>query len=113
MIDVSDIVNGIREEIRATPKYTDLHVEKRVREGAIWKLFIAENSQDRNQLDESLEGARVWWKGPPTGYAEVLSVVPDESQINLRFASGEPPNTGETIRVYLPQYRDALPDTVV
>lgn len=110
MIEVSDILNGIREEIRSTPDYVDFRVTGHAREGALWKVFISADDKGRNELDESLEGARAWWKGLPPGTAEVLSVMPDESQINLRFASKPPPNAGDTLRVYLPQYLDKLFD---
>lgn len=110
MIDVADILNGIREEIRSTPNYVDFHVNSCSAEGSLWRVFISADDKGRNELDESLEGARVWWKGTPPGTAEVLSVVPDESQINLRFASKSPPPAGETIRIYLPQYLEKLED---
>lgn len=108
MIDVADIVNGIREEIRATPKRVSFRVESKMRDGAVWKVFISTDDKGRNELDESLEGATVWWKGPPNGVAEILSVVPDESQINLRFASIDPPAAGNVIVVNLPQYLEKL-----
>lgn len=110
MIDVSDILNGIREEIRSTPDYVDFRVRATTRVGALWKVFISSDDKGRNELDESLEGSRVWWKGTPPGTAEVLSVVPDESQINLRFATKIPPSDGAYIRIYLPQYLEKLED---
>lgn len=108
MIDPNDIIYAINEEIRATPDHVDFGVESKVRDGSLWKVFISPNAAGRNELDESLEGARVWWKGEPPGTAEVLSVVPDESQINLRYATKEPPARGEKIRIYLPKYLEKL-----
>lgn len=110
MIDVADILNGITEEIRSTPDYVDFRVTTYAREGALWRVFISADDRGRNELDESLEGARVWWKGTPPGTAEVLSVIPDTSQINLRYATKTPPESGELIRVYMPQYLEKLAD---
>lgn len=110
MIEISDILNGIREEIRSTPDFVEFKVKQHMREGALWKVTLSTDERGMNELDESLEGARVWWKGTPPGTAEVLSVVPDDTQLNLRFASKAPPDAGERIRVYLPKYLQKLED---
>ncbi len=110
MIDVADIISGITEEIRQTRDYVEFHVTVSQRDGAIWKVGIEESDRNRNELDESLEGARVWWPGPPNGTAEVLSVIPEDSLINLRFANRPPPAAGKSIRVYLPKYLEKLLD---
>lgn len=59
-------------------------------------------------MDESYEGATAWWPGPPKGAADVLSVVPGESQLNLRFATALPPGRDEQIWIYPPQFLAAL-----
>ena len=64
-------------------------------------------SERNAQLDESLEGAAAWWPGPPRGSADVLSVVPEELQINLRFATAEVPQRG-WIRIYPVRFLDKL-----
>ncbi|MGH7963961.1 MAG: AAA domain-containing protein, partial [Candidatus Binatia bacterium] len=58
-------------------------------------------------LDETLEGSAAWWPGPPKGGADILSVIPETQQINLRFATASPPQNGK-IRIYPPCYLEAL-----
>ncbi|MEO8372283.1 MAG: DEAD/DEAH box helicase, partial [Candidatus Solibacter sp.] len=58
--------------------------------------------------DESLEGSESWWAGPPKGAADVLSVIPEEEQLNLRFATAPLPAAGERFRVYPPMYLERL-----
>ncbi|MDR3701066.1 MAG: AAA domain-containing protein [Candidatus Sulfopaludibacter sp.] len=50
----------------------------------------------------------MWWPGPPKGSADILSVVPDEWQINLRFASPAPSQRGGQLKIYRPQYLEKL-----
>src|SRR5262249_26612052 len=87
----------------------DGQVQNVERMGAVWKVWI-EPFQTRQHLDESLEGSAVWWPGPPKGTADILSVVPDEWQINLRFASTRPPAPGGRIKIYRPQFLEKLED---
>ncbi len=108
MIEIGDILNGIREEIRATPDYVAFTIKRSIREGSIWKIILSSDEKSLNELDEALEGALVWWPGNPPGTAEVLSVVSEESQLNLRFATQTPPENGKILRVYLPQYLNKL-----
>lgn len=108
MIDHIDLIEGIKEEIRATPHFIEYTVLGKEREKALWKITISVQDKSRNELDESLEGAAVWWKGAINGTAEILSVLPEDSKIILRYASQAPPESGEKIRIYLPKYLEAL-----
>jgi AAA domain len=46
--------------------------------------------------------------GPQKGSADVLSVVPEEWQINLRFATSRPPDPGGRLKIYRPQFLENL-----
>ncbi len=108
MLNAADIANGVREERLAADRFIDFKIESKRQERALWIITIAFDSRHKNELDESLEGAAVWWGGKPAGTADVLSIIPDELQINLRYASKAPPDKGELIRIYLPQYLEKL-----
>ena len=104
----SDILTGIEAELNDTPSYFDYDVSRTEREADVWKIYVALSDQTSKGLDESLEGATAWWGGPPKGAADVLSVIPENEQINLRFATAQPPDKGGNIRLYPPQYLRAL-----
>ncbi len=103
-----EIIRGIDSELSESSKYLDFVVRKSIREQDIWKIFVDMPLGRQRGLDESYEGAIAWWGGPPKGAADVLSVVPDEQQINLRFATVEPPEEGGMIRIYPPRYLESL-----
>lgn len=104
----SHVLNGISAELARAVKYVDFRVTGRRQEGPFWLLSVEVPATARMGLDESLEGASAWWKGPPKGAADVLSVLPEAQQINLRYATGTPPGTGDDIRLYPPQFLEAL-----
>jgi DNA replication ATP-dependent helicase Dna2 len=106
-----EIHNAVLMELEKTAHHIDFIVESRKRIGALWSLTVEPTSSSQGGLDESLEGATAWWPGSmgqPNGAADILSVVSDEQLLNLRFASREPPESGQLIRVYPPQYLEAL-----
>lgn len=105
---LQEIRAAIRLEIAATPKHLDFKVVRSEREGLFWKVFVDLDDHRGGGLDESLEGAAAWWGGPPKGTADVLSVDPEHEQINLRFATAPPPDSGQLIRIYPPLYLEAL-----
>jgi hypothetical protein len=107
-LNVPDIVDAIDDELAETDNAAVFTVESKELEQQIWKLHIKPEERPRARLEESLEGHTVWWPGPPKGTADVLSVIPDDLQINLRFASHEPPNPGERLFVYPPRYLEPL-----
>ena len=100
---LEQIRDGIDMEGRESTAPIDGQVRNAERIGALWAVWL-EPFQMREHLDESLEGAAVWWPGPPSGVADILSVVPDEWQINLRFVSATPPLPGGRLRIYRPQF---------
>jgi hypothetical protein len=106
--DQSDIVDGISAELARSSEHVEFVVSGRQLEGKIWKVFVDLTQTITGGLDESLEGAAAWWVGPPKGGADVLSVNPETEQINLRFATTDPPPSGEKIRIYPPRYLEAL-----
>ncbi len=107
MADQDDIVSGIEAELRASSQCEEFIVDRTQEEGSVWKVFLrlAEGS---GRLDESLESATAWWAEPGKGSADVLSVVPEEEQLNLRFVTAPLPPAGKTIRVYPPRYLEKL-----
>jgi DNA replication ATP-dependent helicase Dna2 len=104
---ILEILEGIDQELLESAKFHRFKVSGVSRKGNIWQLTV-DPLGSRSALDESLEGAAAWWKGPPTGAADVLSIVPDTDQINIRFLTNPPPQTGEEVRIYPPRYLEAL-----
>ncbi|MEI8194539.1 MAG: DEAD/DEAH box helicase, partial [Phycisphaerae bacterium] len=74
----------------------------------VWKLFVDMSENLHSGLDESLEGSNAWWAGPPKGNGDVLSVIPENQQINIRFATSTPPGENGTFLIYPPRYLEAL-----
>ena len=107
MTTLDEIRDAISMEARENAAPIECVVQSAERMGALWKVFL-KPFQMKEHLDESLEGAAVWWPGPPKGSADILSVVPDEWQINLRFASGPPPQGGGRLKIYRPQFLESL-----
>lgn len=114
IIDVGDILSAIDDELTLQSESVVFTVLKRERERDIWKVEVRPPSggkgrgRRRDALDESLEGQTAWWSGPPRGGANVLSVLPEQSQINLRFVRGEVPAAEQPLFVYAPRYLEAL-----
>ena len=108
--DRYEIRRGIELELAESAKFLDYHVRAVSREGTVWTIEVDLNLSTRGGLDESLEGSAAWWAGPPKGTADVLSVLPESEQINLRFATAPPPQPGQLIRLYPPRYLEALRD---
>jgi hypothetical protein len=107
MTILEEIVDAVSMEARVNAKPIDCEVLRTRQVGALWEVWLAP-LQMREHLDESLEGATLWWPGPPKGSADILSVVPDEWQINLRFASSPPPPPGGRLKIYSPQFLESL-----
>jgi DNA replication ATP-dependent helicase Dna2 len=102
-----DVVYGIEAELKETDKPERFVLERKEGDGSVWKAWLtAEESGGR--LDESLEGAVAWWPGPPKGTAAILSVVPEEALVVLRFLSESLPESGGEIRIYPVQFLEKL-----
>jgi DNA replication ATP-dependent helicase Dna2 len=103
-----EVLNAIEAEQRATPSFLLFVVRQSEREGKVWKVLISPEDSFGKGLDESMEGSAAWWPGPPKGGADVLSVDPENDQINLRYATDEPPVPDQKIWIFPPSYLEAL-----
>lgn len=110
MLNRHDIRRGIELELDSSTEFLDYVIRRVSLEGNVWAVEVDLNRSTRGGLDESLEGSAAWWAGPPKGAADVLSVLPESEQINLRFATAPPPGPDELIRLYPPRYLEALRD---
>jgi DNA replication ATP-dependent helicase Dna2 len=99
MLDRDIVIEAIEGELACQQKPLYFKVLERSREGQLWRVSV-ENIQGYSDLDESLEGAKAWWHEPQKGFGDVLAAIPEEQQIILRFASSDPPPSGETLTVY-------------
>jgi len=106
---ITEVIDAIDDELRIASKFLKFRVVDLSQQANIWKVFV-EPMTASSSLDESLEGAAAWWPGPPSGTADVLSVIPDNNQLNIRYLNSPPPHEGQEIRVYPPRYLEALRD---
>ncbi len=104
----ASVTSAIEAEARASAREQNWSISDRTRNGAVWTLKLSGSNSDA-QLDESLEGASAWWPGPEKGGAEVLSVVPEENTLHLRFATCPPPTAG-LLKIYPIRFLDRLAD---
>lgn len=104
--DIDTIVTAIEYEADLGAKYLDCVIHRRERHGRIWSVLVEPARHDA-QLDESLEGSAAWWPGPPVGIADVLSIVPEDHQLNLRLATTDVPSSGR-LRIYPIRFLDRL-----
>lgn len=119
-VSVIEVQDGLRIESEELPDSVLFRVFNVHRIDDVWQVKLdpefAKSENGRSMvLDEALEGARAWWPGPPKGAADVLAVIPEESTILLVGASGQPPQVGALIKIYIQDYlqvlRDAWRDT--
>lgn len=106
-INVSHVLDGIEAELEQNKK--PLRVEIAAIQplpGGLARLRV----EAPRPLDESLEGARAWWPRPGGrgGSAEVLSLVPEQEQLDLWQLSTSLPAVGEAIFLYPPLYLEPL-----
>ena len=102
-----DVICGLNAELAATSEFEEFVIRRVEHEGSVRKVFVKLDAAS-GRLDESLEGSETWWPGPPKGAADVLSVVAEEEQLNLRFATAPLPGAGHRIRIYPPMYLQTL-----
>ena len=108
-MSVLDIRSAIGQERDATPAYYDFKVLESVLEGGLCRITIQPQAvYPKVVLDESLEDAEAWWPKPHKGSAKVLAVAAEEDQIILKGATSRPPVKDGLLRIYPPQYLDAL-----
>jgi DNA replication ATP-dependent helicase Dna2 len=104
---IDDVLYGLKAELAASSEFEEFVIRRVEQDGSVRKVFLKLADGD-GRLDESLEGSEAWWAGPPKGTADVLSVVPEEEQLNLRFVTAPLPGEGHRIRVYPPLYLQRL-----
>ncbi len=97
-----------RSELLRCTKPLVLHVRERRQEGTLWILRVTSESRRGEVLDESLESAKVWWPEPVKGSGDILNILPEESQITLRFCTTPPPDAGGLLMVYPARYLERL-----
>lgn len=107
MTQQEEIIAAIQEERRLTYLPFRFRVEQVQTVRDIHKVVV-NPVEDRSALDESLEGNTAWWVNPHQGHANILSVVPEDSLLNLRFATASPPPFGEIIWVNIPDFLGEL-----
>jgi hypothetical protein len=107
----AEIVEALNAELDATPARLDFEIIDRQPEGTLWKVFVDLEGPHHSALDDSLEGTPAWWPGSATGTAEVLSVLPERQQINLRFATRPPPPPGQRLSLFPPRCLAVLKST--
>lgn len=100
----SEVLSALRDELSISSVARTFEVDAIELRGNNCIVYV-DLSRSEDRLDESLEGALVWWRAEPrNGAAEVLCVVPEEQQVTLRFMTRQPPPKGTTIRIYPPRY---------
>ena len=102
-----NVIYGLKAELAASSEFEEFVIGHVEQDGSIRKVFVRLDEAS-GKLDESLEGSESWWAGPPKGAADVLSVIPEEEQLNLRFATAPLPAAGQRFRVYPPMYLQRL-----
>jgi hypothetical protein len=105
---LAEIQRAIAAELQESEESYKFKVQNVERLGPLWSVQINPFQSDTKGLDESYEESRAWWPGPPNGAADVLSIVPEENKIVLRYATKPPPGPGDTIWIYPPVYLEAL-----
>jgi hypothetical protein len=120
-MSLADLRAALNAELAATPEYYDFKVKRCEREGALWRVtlepgYVYAEGQRPGQasaqalLDDSLDGASVWWGAPAKGGASVLAVVAEDDQLVLQNASAPPPGPDFLIRLYPPRFLNAVAD---
>lgn len=102
-----EILDGIEAELEHARRPLRVEIrEIRAIDGRVFRLRV----DAPRPLDESLEGARAWWprSGARGGNAEVLSLLPEQEQLDLWQASAPLPAVGEAVFLYPSLYLEAL-----
>ena len=120
-MSLADLRTALNAELSATPEYYDFKVQRSEREGPLWRVTLepgyvyAEGQRPGEAsaqalLDDSLDGASVWWGAPTKGGASVLAVVAEDDQLVLQNASAPPPGPDFLIRLYPTRFLNAVAD---
>lgn len=104
----SDVISALEAELSQSSKPQVFTVRRTTRVGGIYQIEIESRGTPRRFIDDSLEGSKAWWTVPQKGAADILSVVPEEDQINLWHATAPAPKDGTQIFLYPPKYIEPL-----
>jgi hypothetical protein len=107
-VDPAAVRRAIEQELDDTPVVLPFRVNECRAEGSLWFVKVQSAAGPPSPLDESYEGAQVWWPEPTTGAADVLTVLPEEEELVLRFATSRPPSAGGTLFLYPPRFLEKL-----
>jgi len=107
-INPAAIRRAIEQELDDTPDVLPFKVADARKEGSLWFVQVRNAAGPPQPLDEGYEGAQVWWPEPMPGAADVLTVLPEQEEMVLRFATSEPPSTGGTVFLYPPRFLEKL-----
>lgn len=104
--DQQKIVGALEDERRLTFIPLRFRVEHCERNGEFFKVVV--DPLDDKSLDETLEGSVAKWSTPRQGHANILSIVPEDSLVMLRYASSDPPPRGHSISIQVPDFLGQL-----
>jgi DNA replication ATP-dependent helicase Dna2 len=104
-VSVEQYRRAVAEEFEAAKRYVEVRVASLYQGGHFVQMHLDLNDTD-GRVDETLEGAVAWWA--PSGTADVLSYLPEQELLNLRFVKGALPQVGDVVRLYPPRYLDSL-----
>lgn len=104
----AQMLGAASAELERCSKPLVLRVEERKRDGAFWVLKVSSQSRRGEVLDESLESGKVWWPEPIKGTGDILSVLPEENQITLRYCVAPPPDAGGHLLIYPARYLEKV-----
>jgi hypothetical protein len=114
---IRDVDDGLRAEWEDLPESLSFKLKTARQIDNVWHVELdpetasASNGKRNVVLDEALEGAKVWWSGPPKGMADVLAVIPEESVLLLNDLTAKLPAPGHWIKIYVQDYLAILRDT--
>ena len=102
------MLGATERELGRCSKPLVLRIKERRQEGPFWVLKVGSDNRRGDVLDESLEAAKVWWPEPMKGSADILSVLPEENQITLRYCVTPPPPVDGHLLIYPARYLEKL-----
>lgn len=107
-LNPATIRRAIEQELDDTPDVCRFTVIECRAEGLLWFVKVRNAGGPPAPLDDSYEGAQVWWPGPVKGAGDVLTVIPEDEELVLRYATSPPPSAGGTLFLYPPRFLEKL-----
>jgi len=103
----AEIESALEAELEFSSRGLPFTIRRVEKEGRVHKLTVTPGNANAS-LDESLEDAKAWWPGNPSGSATISSVIPEQEQINLVSVEGNIPEPGGCILLYPARYLEPL-----